>query len=210
MLHNSKSTLDPIIKRNLLTDIPASLKINHPPIYSCFICAKSKAVKKNRGPRVNKSHLHTFERLHMDFSFFGVTSIRGFTSALDVTYGATSYPIGFPGKAKTPPVDTFKWVINTIQSIGYTVLFVRVDEDGSHANSSEFCSLIQSLNCLLETTGGGNSTNNGMVKSGNHPIANMIRSILLTMNIIFGDKLEPPLKIEQFWCFAYQHTCFIQ
>ena len=114
MLHNSKSTLDPIIKNNLLLDLPASLKTTHPPICSCFICAKSKAVKKNRGPPVDKSHLRPFERLHIDFSFFGVTSIRGFTSALDITCGATSYPLGFPGKAKTPPIETVKWVISTI------------------------------------------------------------------------------------------------
>ena len=210
LLHNSQSTLDPIIKNNLLEDIPISLKQNHPPLCTCFICAKDKAIKRNRGPPVDKSHLRPFERLHLDFSFFGVTSIRGFTSALDITCGATSYTLGFPGKAKTPPIDTVRWVINTIRTMGYTVLFIRVDEDSSLANSSEFCTLIQSLNCLLETTGGGNSTNNGMVESGNRPKANMVRSILSTMNIIFGQHLEPPLKIEQFWCFAYQHTCFIQ
>ena len=94
--------------------------------------------------------------------------------------------------------------------MGYTVLFIRVDEDSSLANSSEFCALIQSVNCLLETAGTGNSTNNGMVETGNKAKANMVRSMLSTMNVIFGHLLEPPLTIEQFWCYAYQHTCFIQ
>ena len=210
MLHTSQSSMEPIIKRKLLTDIPSILKDSHKINCTCFICKACKTDKRKRGKLVSKSHLLPFQRLHFDFSFFGVTSIRGFTSALDVTCGSTSYGFGFPCKSKTPPLSIVKWVILTLKSMGFTVLFIRVDEDGSLANSSEFCTLVQSLNCLLETTGGGNSTNNGMVERGNRTRANMIRSMLSTMNMLFGEHLPKDVLIDQFWCFAYQHACFTQ
>ena len=102
LLHSSPTSLDPIIKWNLLTDIPKSLQTAHTISCTCYICAKMKTNKLPRGKAVNKFHLQPFERLHIDFSFYGVTSIRGFTSTLDIVCGATSYAFGFPTKAKTP------------------------------------------------------------------------------------------------------------
>ena len=210
LIHASPTMMKNIINKDILTDIPTSLRTKHSFHCSCYICMATKTNKLPRGRSVDKSHLKPFERLHIDFSFFGETSIRGFTTALDITCGSTSYPFGFPCRAKTPPLEIVRWVISTIRTMGYTVLFIRVDEDSSLANSSEFCTLVQDMNCLLETTGGGNSTNNGMVESGNRSRGNMVRSILSTMNVIFGHELPSDIKMEAFWCFAYQHACFIQ
>ena len=198
LLHASKTSMDPIIKRDLLSDIPPTLKKIHTLNCTCTICARTKTNKLPRGKDVDKSKLKPFNRLHLDFAFYGVTSIRGFTAALDITCGATSYAFGFPTKAKTPPLDIVQWSINTIRTMGYEVIFIRVDEDSSLANSSEFCSLIKKLNCLLETTGGGNSTNNGMVETGNRSRANMVRSSLATMDIMFGNELPKEISIDQF------------
>jgi hypothetical protein len=93
--------------------------------------------------------------------------------------------------------------------MGFEVTFIRVDEDGALARSAEFCQLIVDLSCLLQTTAGGNSTNNGRVERGNRTKANMICSQLTTMQMIMGKNLPPSVPIEKFWCFAYQHSNFI-
>ena len=49
-----------------------------------------------------------------------------------------------------------------------------------------------------------------MVERGNRTRANMIRSMLATMNMIFGHHLPTDITIDKFWCFAYQHACFTQ
>jgi hypothetical protein len=67
------------------------------------------------------------------------------------------------------------------------------------------------LNCILETTAGGNSENNGEVECSNRTNANMVRSALTTMKsiiILNGSNLQ--IEIEELWCFALQHCVFIQ
>ena len=61
----------------------------------------------------------------------------------------------------------------------------------------------------METTGGGNSSNNRMVEQGNRTKADMIRSQLSTMKILMGNDLPKGLEIQKFWCFAYQYSSFI-
>ena len=80
LLHASSSTMDIMIQCDLLNDIPKSLKKKHRFNCFCHICALRKATKLPRGKLMNKAHLRPFERLHMDFEFFGVESIRGFTA----------------------------------------------------------------------------------------------------------------------------------
>ena len=63
---------------------------------------------------------------------------------------------------------------------GYTADVARVDEDGALACSAEFMhTLTVILNMTVETTGGYNSTNNGMVESPIKPIKRMTRSFLI-------------------------------
>ena len=209
-MHASHSTLSPMIKRDLLLDLPPSLKKVDLKTCSCHICNLRKATKLPRGKLVDKTNLAPFQRIHIDFSFFGYKSIRGFTSALDICCGSTSYPVGFPSKSKTPPLETVRWFISVIRSMGYNTNFVRVDEDSSLAQLSEFCKLLVDMNCILETTGGGNSTNNGMVEIGNRSRANMVRAQLSTLNIMIHDVLPKHMDIKSFWCYAYQHSCFLQ
>jgi hypothetical protein len=210
-MHSSKSTLLPMLSKQLLTDLPKSL---HHQLNSfncsCFICNLRKADKLPRGNLVDKTQLAPFQRLHIDFSFFTIKSIRGFTSSLDVECGSTSYPFSFPTKNKAPPLDPIRFTINTLRSQGFQVNFIRVDEDKALANSAEFCKLICDMNCILETTGGGNSTNNGMVERGNRVNANMVRTALTTMQTILGDDLPPDFNIEELWCFALQHSVFVR
>ena len=94
--------------------------------------------------------------------------------------------------------------------MGYSVLFIRVDEDGALAKSTEFCRLVVELDCLLETTGGGNSSNNGISERSNYTRADMMRSQLSVMHILFGKYLPKDVDINSYWCFAYVMAGFVQ
>jgi hypothetical protein len=205
MQHTSKSSIMKMFKKKTFQDMPNLSKMDHIDC-TCEICLTSKTTKIPRGKLVNVTNLPPFTRIHCDFSFYGITSLRGYTTAFDITCASTSYTLGFPSKSKGPPITIFTWVIKTLRKMGYEVLFVRVDEDGALARSSEFCSTIVKLNCILETTGGGNSENNGKVERPNRVKADMVRSSLATAKILFGKDLPKDLPIQKFWCFAYCHA----
>ena len=207
LLHASPSTMDIMIQRNLLQDIPPSLKKKHRFDCFCHICALRKATKLHRGKPVDKSNLRPFERLHMDYEFFGVESIRGFSAGLNITCAATSYTMCFPTPSRSPPVILVKYIVSVLRNMGYKVIFIRVDEDGALAQSTEFCRMIQhDIKCLLETTGGGNSNNNGISERSNFTRADMMRSLLTTMHLLFGRYLPDGITINMFWCFAYCYS----
>ena len=209
-MHSSAATLEPIIQQDLLADLPPSLRNIAKFDCTCWICNLRKATKLPRGPLVDATKLAPFQRLHVDFSFFTVTSIRGFTSALDVACASTSYPFGFPTKSKSPPIEILRWLIGTLRSMGHVVNFIRVDEGGELANSSSFTEFVFKSDCILESTGAGNSTNNGKVERQNRTKADMIRSSLSTLNVMINDDLPDDLNVESFWCLAYTHANFIK
>ena len=94
--------------------------------------------------------------------------------------------------------------------MGYQIHIIRVDEDGSLACSSEFCEAIVQENIVLQTTGGGNSENNGMVERANQFDANMVRPSLSTMNVLMGEKLPNDMCIAMFWCLSLQNGIMIK
>ena len=208
-LHASSSTLMPLIKNKLLTDIPSNLHGIAGFDCTCWICQLRKAVRVPRGKLVDTTNFSPFQCLHVDFSFFTMKSIRGFTCGLDVACAATSYPFAFPTKSKVPPIDILRWLMSSLRSLGHVINFIRVDEGGELANSSVFAEFVFKNNCILQTTGGGNSTNNGIVERGNRTKADMIRSQLTTMSILMKSYLPPDFKIETLWCFVYCHTAFV-
>jgi hypothetical protein len=203
--HASKSSIMTMYKEKSFKDMP-NIKDVHKIECICKICLLTKSTKVPRGKITDVTKLSPFKRLHCDFSFFGITSLRGYTTAFDLACASTSYTFGFPSKTKGPPINIFTWVIKTLRSMGYEVIFIRVDEDSSLARSSEFCSQVIKLNCVLETTGGGNSENNGKVERPNRIKGDMVRSSLATAKKIFGHLLPSDLPIQKFWCFAYSHA----
>ena len=113
----------------------------------------------------------------------------------------------FPTPSRSPPIQLVRYIITVLRNMGYKIIFVRVDEDGALAQSTEFCRMIQSdVQCLLETTGGGNSNNNGISERSNFTRADMMRSLLTTMHILFGKYLPDGITINMFWCFAYSYS----
>lgn len=81
-------------------------------------------------------------------------SICGFNSLFTVICEDTSYPFGFPVKMKRPPLEVLKLIILILQQLKLSITYIRVDEDGSLSKSTECCSLISTLDLVLETTGG--------------------------------------------------------
>ena len=209
-MHSSTSTLKPLIQNDLLADIHPSLKNIANFDCTCWICNLRKATKIPRGKIADTTPLAPFQRIHVDFSFFTAVSIRGFTSALDVTCASTSYPFGFPTKNKSPPIEILRWLIGSLRSMGYVVNFIRVDEGGELANSSSFAEFVFKSDCILESTGAGNSTNNGKVERQNRTKADMIRSSLSSLHVLLDDDLPDDMSIESFWCLAYSHANFIK
>ena len=209
-MHASASSLQPLIKNDLLHDISPDLKDISTFDCTCWVCNLRKATKLPRGKLVDPTPLAPFQRLHVDFSFFSVVSIRGFTTALDVACASTSYPFGFPTKSKSPPIEILRWLIGTLRSMGYVVNFIRVDEGGELANSSSFAEFIFKSDCIMESTGAGNSTNNGKVERQNRTKADMIRAGLSSLHVMIKEDLPDDISIESFWCLAYCHANFIK
>ena len=204
--HISKSTLQLMCEKQSFDKLPKPTQMNKF-LCNCHICNTMKANKVPKGVTANVSVLENFMCLHLDFQFFGVKSLRGCTSALTIACAHSSYIFAFPTKSKSPPLDIVKWFVNTIRSMGYKAIFFRVDEDRALARSSEFSSLILELNGIIQTTGGYNSENNGKVERPHRTLGDMVRSMLGTANIVFGDKLPKGMTIKQFWCFALQNAC---
>ena len=82
--------------------------------------------------------------------------------------------------------------------MGYVVNFIRVDKGGELANSSSFAEFVFKQDCILESTGAGNSTNNGKVERPNRTKADMIRAGLSSLHILIKDDLPEDVSIESF------------
>ena len=210
-LHLSKRTLETIVRKGTLRDIPPNILDGMNKFQcDCYQCLLHRTKLLDRGPLHNTNNIAPFTILHFDFQFFGIKSIRGFTSSLAVVCGSTSYPFNFPTKSKAPPIDILIYVLNTVKSMGFNTVYCHMDEDGALARCSEFCQAIIDQACILRTTGGGNSSNNGIVESGNGFDIDLIRPTLGMMHLMFGSQLPSDLHITQFWCCALQMVTFLR
>jgi hypothetical protein len=205
MLHLSPTAIKNMYRHPHILDLPVIKDMSHSTTCSCDLCNRYKVKRRSRGHHITSSSLQPFIRLHMDFNIYNITSIRGFVATFDAVCCSTSYNFSFPTRSKAPPLEIVRWLISTIRNMGFQVVFIRVDEDRALARSAEFCSLIVDLNCVLETTGGYNSENNGKVESQNYASAQSIRPALATSAIMIGHLLPNDMTIDQFWCFAHQY-----
>ena len=212
-MHLSESMIIKMVEKGTMTDMPkAIIPTMRRTACTCYICLKTKSTKLPRGQLVDKTNIPPFLILHLDFHFFNVKSIRGFESALAVSCGSTSYAFNFPTRSRAPPIHILSYLVNVLRTLNYKVLYLKVDEDGSLARSSEFCSKVEELNCVLQTTGGYNSTSNGQVERSNRFDANVVRPSLSTMNLLMGDKLAKlpkPININKFWCCALNNGTIV-
>ena len=113
--------------------------------------------KSNKIPRVPSNDVSKFApgfMLQMDFSFFNVVSIHGFTSNFVAICSDNSYPFGFPSIRKHLTLETLKFLVATLGNMDNKVSFIRVDEDGELSRSYEFIKICDKMNITLQTTGG--------------------------------------------------------
>ena len=99
--------------------------------------------------------------IQMDFAFFDVESIHGFTSTFVAIFSATSYPFGFSSRSKRPPLEILKCIFATLSNQGDKVEFVLVDEDGALERSSRFMRKFHNMNIIVQTKGEYLSSLNG-------------------------------------------------
>ena len=115
----------------------------------------------------------------MDFSFFNVESIRGFTSTFVDICSATSYLFGFSSISKRPPLDILKFLVATLRNQDKKVAFIAVDEYGALARSFEFMKTCHNMNIIVQTSGGDASSLNGKSEIPNKTLDSITRALLL-------------------------------
>ena len=115
----------------------------------CPICILTKANKTPRVPTTDVSKISPGFMLQIDFAFFNVESIRGFTSTFVAIWSATSYPFGFPSRSTRPPLDILKILVMTLRNQDKKVAFIRVDEYGALARTSEFMKTCHNMNIIV-------------------------------------------------------------
>ena len=87
--------------------------------------------------------------------------------------------VGFPTQSRSAPLEQMRYFVGNLRLQGYSTDVVRMDEDGSLARSTEFMMMCtEELKLVVQTTGGYNSENNGMVESPIKPIKCCIRAFL--------------------------------
>ena len=136
--------------------------------------------------------------LQMDFPFFGVESIGGYTSTFLDICSATSYLFGFPSRIKRSPIDILKFLITAFRNQDKKVTFVQVDEDGAMSRSSEFMNTCHNINIIYQTMGGDSYSRHGTSKSLNNTISNITGALLLNSS-----------HKKDIWCFAYHCAIWI-
>ena len=194
--HINENYLQIMAKRGLIDGVPKNIgKLK----FKCPICTIANGQKMPRGPIVNTAELRKGVRLHADFAIVNKESCREFVAAFCIFDAKTRHPWGFPTRSRRPPIGILKWLVLNLRRQGLEVIELRVDEDGSLANSTEFMAMCRDeLNLTVQTTGGYASTINGKAETPNRTIKRMIRTMLI------GAGLP-----DELWCFAFQYAIFL-
>ena len=116
----------------------------------------------------------------MEFSFYNVTSIHGFTSMLPVVCTKTIMLWVFTTASKIAYIRIIRFILTTDMNKQYPWKRVRVDEDSALENSTYVTNLlVDKFKISTETTGGNASRINGNNEGHNRSIHNIVRSGLL-------------------------------
>ena len=113
-------------------------------------------------------------------------------------FSATSYPFVLLSRSKRPPLDILKFLVTTLRNQEHKVAFIRVDEDGALARSSEFMKKCHNTNIIFQTKVGYASYLNGKRESPNKTLANIKKALLLKS-----------IYNKEFLCFTYQYSIWL-
>ena len=89
----------------------------------------------------------------MDFEFFHVEIIPGFTFTFVDIYYTNSYPFEFSSWIKHLPIDILKSLATTLRNQDNNVAFIQVDEDVALTISNEFMCTYHNTNIIVQTIG---------------------------------------------------------
>lgn len=183
-------------KHSSLKNLPS--KLQELP-FACPICVKCNQPRLRRNPPLPINMLRPGQMLQMDFAFFNVQSVRGFTSYLSCDCVLTKYSFRFCTRRKRSPVDIIRWILLTLKKQNKIVIFVRFDEGGELARCTELNKLlVEDFQIVMQSTGGYASHLNGVTERGHRSDANTIRTSL------YAAGLE-----DKYWCFALMHSNFL-
>ena len=110
-----------------------SKKLNQAP---CTICYTSKVKIPSKGTTVDTNNLQLGEHIHVDFAFYNMTYICGFTSMLTTVCPKTRMLWLFPTAYKWCPVCIIRFILTTLKNEQHPYKCVGVDEYGDLVNSS--------------------------------------------------------------------------
>ena len=136
--------------------------------------------------------------LQMDFAFFNVEIIRGFTSTVVAICSTTSYHFVFLSRSKFPPLDSLKYLFSTLRKQDKKVAFLRVYKYRALKISSKFMRTHNNMNIIVQTTGGYASLLNGKNKIPNNTFSDITRAFIINSN-----------QNKLIWLFAYQYAIWI-
>ena len=158
---------------------------------SCKIWYTKKMTTFPECNTVDTTNLQPGEPIHMQFAFFNVTSIIGFTSILTVVCANNIILWVFPTVKKISPVQIILFILTTLNNEKHSCKKVRLENYGSFANSTDVTNLpVEEFRISMETTSGDASWLNWKNKIQNWIVHNMVIQVLLDIN-----------KHENWWCY---------
>jgi hypothetical protein len=161
----------------------------------CIICVTKKTTHPPKAKMTSSTLTSRDQLLHIDFSFWTITSYRGFTSLLSIIDCKDRVLRNFSTASKRAPISVLTYFFSLLSQNGVTVKCVCVDEDAL-AKSSEFSDLLVQHNISMETIGGF------AIEHPHHTIAQVVQALLLNFGLPFT-----------LWCYVaktaadiYQYT----
>ena len=130
LLQPSESVMKSMCHHQTLDGLPkhCTNKINKAP---CIICYTAKITTFSKGTTVDNINFQPEEIVYMNFVFYNVTSIRGFTSMLNVVYKNTRMIWLFTNVSKWSTIRNINSILTTLKNEQQPWKLVRVNEDGA-------------------------------------------------------------------------------
>ena len=113
----------------------------------------TKATKFLRGLTIDVSKPTPGFMLQIDFVFFNVEIIPGFTSTFVAICYATSHPFVFSPIKKHLLIDILEFLVPKLRNQDKKVALIQIDEAGALARSSEFRNTFHKMNITVQTIG---------------------------------------------------------
>ena len=107
-----------------------------------------------------------------------ITSHDGYSSYLLVVDAFTSASFVFLAKSKSPPIETIAMFLDKYGIKEINERYMHTDQGGELARLKDFPKTVRKYNYTIETTGAGNSSQNGRGKRPHWTYHNMVRYLL--------------------------------